>query len=185
MIHPHGGSDLQLGSRLQLAALGPAGTCDLPIPRQGQLWVGPEARAHPHALHSDPGWLQGALLLLPDSVPGSQAPGRMHAPLRLAVQQQQEQGAGAEAAAAPGFPSPPTTAQQGMGHGRHSMPPPSRTLGSEFMNHPLQRVLQGWWQRQHPERHILWGYGAQCPGGCQLCVTGGFLHVPNLAFSLS
>lgn len=31
----HGGSNLQLGSRPQLAGTRPAGSCDLPVPRQG------------------------------------------------------------------------------------------------------------------------------------------------------
>ena len=37
---PHAGSNLRLGSRLQLAGMGPAGTWDLPVPGQGKVLGG-------------------------------------------------------------------------------------------------------------------------------------------------
>lgn len=42
----HGSPDWQLGSRPQLAALVPAGACDQPTPRQGQVWAGGQGKAN-------------------------------------------------------------------------------------------------------------------------------------------
>lgn len=57
---PHGGSNLRLGSRLQLARMGPAGTWDLLVPGQGKEGPGWGPRLHPRALRSDPSsWFPG------------------------------------------------------------------------------------------------------------------------------
>lgn len=83
---PHGGPNLQLGSGLQLAEMRPAGTCDLPVPRQGWSWSRARATSPCLAFRSQqlvpgfPHWLLP--VILSTRVP---AWGRMHVPPRQTV----------------------------------------------------------------------------------------------------
>lgn len=83
---PHGGPNLQLGSGLQLAEMRPAGTCDLPVPRQGWSWSRARATSPCLAFRSQqlvpgfPHWLLP--VILSTRVP---AWGRMHVPPRQNV----------------------------------------------------------------------------------------------------